>query len=81
MRKSEDTSLKLVESTFKAAIEAGRPMIGIWTSLSSGLVADILGTTGFDWALADMEHSAGPDQTLPVNSAGALSVGRRQGAS
>lgn len=50
--------MKLGENTFKAALKAGQPQIGIWNSLCSGLVADILSTTGFDWALVDMEHSA-----------------------
>ncbi len=42
---------------FKAALQAGKPQIGIWSSLCSNIVADVLGTAGYDWALIDMEHS------------------------
>jgi 4-hydroxy-2-oxoheptanedioate aldolase len=49
--------VKLKENKFKRAILAGEPQIGIWSALCSNLVADILSTTAFDWALIDMEHS------------------------
>lgn len=49
--------MKLEENKFKRAIRAGRPQIGIWSALCSNIVADILSTTAFDWALIDMEHS------------------------
>ncbi len=49
--------MKIAENAFKKAIRSGAPQIGLWNSLSSGLVADILGTAGFDWVLIDMEHS------------------------
>ena len=42
---------------FKAALQAGKPQIGVWSSLCSNIVADVLGTAGYDWALIDMEHS------------------------
>lgn len=49
--------MKIAENTFKAEIQAGRQQVGLWSSLSSGLAADILSTAGFDWVLVDMEHS------------------------
>jgi 4-hydroxy-2-oxoheptanedioate aldolase len=42
---------------FKRNILAGTPQIGIWSALCSNVVADILATAGYDWALIDMEHS------------------------
>jgi 4-hydroxy-2-oxoheptanedioate aldolase len=45
------------ENRFKSALRAGRPQLGIWSALCSNIVADILSTSGFDWALVDMEHS------------------------
>lgn len=49
--------MKMPQNRFKAALREGRAQIGIWSSLCSNIVADVLGTAGFDWALIDMEHS------------------------
>ena len=57
--------MKIQQNTFKAAIKAGKPQVGIWNSLCSNIVSDILSTVGFDWALLDMEHSpSGLDTVL-----------------
>lgn len=50
--------MKLASNTFKQALAEGRPQIGLWSSLCSNLVADVLATSGYDWVLIDMEHSA-----------------------
>lgn len=50
--------MNIDEPAFKAALAQGTPQFGLWNSLSSGLVADILSTADFDWVLVDMEHSA-----------------------
>ena len=42
---------------FKLALAEGRPQIGLWTTLGTGTVAEILGGAGFDWLLIDTEHS------------------------
>lgn len=52
------------KNQFKAAIRAGTPQIGIWSSLCSNIVADLLSTVGFDWALIDMEHSPNSLETV-----------------
>ncbi|WP_026379487.1 HpcH/HpaI aldolase family protein [Afifella pfennigii] len=49
--------MQLEQNRFKQAIRAGRQQVGIWSALCSNIVADILSTTAFDWALIDMEHS------------------------
>ncbi|MEM8811435.1 MAG: aldolase/citrate lyase family protein [Pseudomonadota bacterium] len=49
------TSLKT--NTFKAAIKAGQPQVGLWISLCSNYAAEATAYAGFDWALLDMEHS------------------------
>lgn len=49
--------MKVPTNHFKAAINAGKPQVGIWNSLCSNIVSDVLSTVGFDWALIDMEHS------------------------
>jgi 4-hydroxy-2-oxoheptanedioate aldolase len=42
---------------FKRALAAGRPQIGLWSSLCSNVVAEVIGGCGFDWILVDTEHS------------------------
>ena len=44
-------------NAFKRALAAGRTQIGLWTSLGTGLAAEVLGGAGFDWLLIDTEHS------------------------
>lgn len=49
--------MQIEPNRFKAAITADQPQIGVWNSLCSNIAAEILSTTGFDWALIDMEHA------------------------
>src|SRR6266516_218020 len=42
---------------FKQAIRAGRPQIGLWSSLCSNLAAEVIAGAGFDWVLVDTEHA------------------------
>jgi len=49
--------MDLQRNEFKAAIKAGRLQIGLWSSLCSNIVAEIIGDSGFDWILLDAEHS------------------------
>ncbi|MBI4190479.1 MAG: HpcH/HpaI aldolase/citrate lyase family protein [Betaproteobacteria bacterium] len=49
--------MELPVNKFKHALKAGKPQIGIWSSLSSHIVAEILSNSGFDWVLLDTEHS------------------------
>jgi 4-hydroxy-2-oxoheptanedioate aldolase len=55
--------MELPVNHFKHALKAGTPQIGIWSSLCSHIVADILANSGFDWVLLDSEHS--PNE-LPI---------------
>jgi len=55
--------MELPVNHFKHALKAGKPQIGIWSSLCSHIVADILANSGFDWVLLDSEHS--PNE-LPI---------------
>ena len=47
----------LPPNAFKAALADGLPQIGIWSSLCSNIVAEILSGAGFDWILIDTEHA------------------------
>ena len=47
----------LPANTFKAALANGLPQIGVWSSLCSNIVAEVLAGAGFDWILIDTEHA------------------------
>ena len=55
-------------NVFKAAILKGDHQIGLWTGLSSTLVAEMLShVSGFDWFVIDMEHSPNELQEVLVS--------------
>ncbi len=49
--------MQIRRNTFKAALKNGEPQLGIWSSLCSPLVVEMLANAGFDWTLIDAEHS------------------------
>lgn len=55
----------MIINRFKAALRAGQPQLGIWSSLCSPLAAEALAQSQFDWVLFDAEHS-------PVEMSGLL---------
>jgi 4-hydroxy-2-oxoheptanedioate aldolase len=57
--------MALPKNAFKAALKEGRTQLGIWSSLCSPLVAELLSQSAFDWVMFDAEHS-------PVDIAGLL---------
>jgi 4-hydroxy-2-oxoheptanedioate aldolase len=50
-------SMELQRNAFKHALAQGKLQIGIWSSLCSNIVAEVLADSGFDWILLDSEHS------------------------
>ncbi len=58
--------MDLPVNKFKRALREGKPQIGMWSSLSSHIVAEILAHAGFDWVLLDTEHS--PNELPMVQS-------------
>jgi 4-hydroxy-2-oxoheptanedioate aldolase len=42
---------------FKQAVLAKKPQIGLWCSLCSNIVAEVIAGAGFDWILVDTEHA------------------------
>ncbi len=58
--------MEMPVNKFKRAIKSGKPQIGIWSSLSSHIVAEVLAGSGFDWVLLDTEHS--PNELPMVQS-------------
>ncbi len=49
--------MKLAENLFLQAIRNRQPQVGLWISLCSPFAADAVASSGFDWALLDMEHA------------------------
>jgi len=48
---------RLPKNPFKQAVRDGRPQIGLWSSLCSNVVAEVIARAGFDWVLVDTEHA------------------------
>ncbi len=53
-------------NTFKQALRAGQPQIGLWVSLAEAYVSELLAGAGFDWLLLDGEH--GPNDVRSILS-------------
>lgn len=53
-----------MQNSFKAALKAQRPQIGLWLGLSSSYSAELLAGAGFDWLLIDGEHAPNNVQTV-----------------
>jgi 4-hydroxy-2-oxoheptanedioate aldolase len=49
--------MKLGANAFLAGLRAGRQQLGIWVTLASPFVAEVVASAGYDWAMIDMEHS------------------------
>lgn len=49
--------MDLPVNAFKRALREGRPQIGLWSVLADASVAELLGASGYDWLLIDMEHA------------------------
>lgn len=49
--------MEMPRNAFKHALAAGELQIGLWCSLCSNIVTDIVSDSGFDWLLLDTEHS------------------------
>ena len=42
----------------KKRLQQGETVNGCWLNLGSSLTAEIVGLSGFDWVLIDLEHGA-----------------------
>src|SRR5262245_40007678 len=49
--------MEMPVNTFKKAIRAGIPQIGLWFSSCSNVTAEAVAGAGFDWILVDTEHA------------------------
>jgi 4-hydroxy-2-oxoheptanedioate aldolase len=48
----------------KKRLKQGDTLNGCWLNLGSSLTAEIVGLSGFDWVLIDMEHGAGSESDV-----------------
>src|SRR5438045_1682206 len=56
-RATRHTHMDIPINNLKRALQAGRPQIGLWSSLSSHVSVEIIAGSGFDWLLLDTEHA------------------------
>ncbi len=56
--------MQLLQNAFKHGIKAGKPQIGLWSSLSSNYTVEVIAGAGFDWILLDSEHSPNDLESL-----------------
>jgi 4-hydroxy-2-oxoheptanedioate aldolase len=49
--------MDIPQNSFKRALKAGKPQIGLWSTLSSNYGVEVIAGAGFDWILLDTEHS------------------------
>src|SRR6267143_930970 len=49
--------MQMPANPFKQAIREGRTQLGLWCSLCSNIVAEVISGSGFDWILIDTEHA------------------------
>ncbi len=59
------TAASLPPNALKAALREQRPQIGLWSSLCSNVVTEVLSYAGYDWIVVDTEHApSGPMDVL-----------------
>jgi 4-hydroxy-2-oxoheptanedioate aldolase len=49
--------MRVSENRFKRALARDERQIGLWSTLGSAVVAELVAHAGFDWLLIDTEHS------------------------
>ncbi|MCF6322394.1 MAG: HpcH/HpaI aldolase/citrate lyase family protein [Rhizobiaceae bacterium] len=49
--------MQLPPNKFKRGLAKGELQIGLWSSLCSPITSELIGYSGFDWIVLDMEHS------------------------
>jgi 4-hydroxy-2-oxoheptanedioate aldolase len=48
----------------KQRLSNGEVLIGCWLNLGSAITAEIVGLSGFDWVIIDLEHGAGGEKDV-----------------
>lgn len=58
---------------FKHALRAGQAQIGVWSTIPSSFVCELIGGAGYDWVLLDTEHTP-TDVPLMLNQLQAVAA-------
>jgi 4-hydroxy-2-oxoheptanedioate aldolase len=54
-------------NVIQKATSEGRPTFGVWSHISSQVGAEVLGQSGIDWVLLDLQHGASSEtEVLPL---------------
>lgn len=56
--------MKIPRNSFRDALVAGRPQIGLWVGLADANAAEALAGCGYDWLLLDGEHGPNDPQSV-----------------
>ena len=56
--------MQMPHNTFKQALRAGKPQIGLWVGMVDPAIAELLAGVGFDWLCLDAEHSPNDVRTV-----------------
>ncbi|MEM9715337.1 MAG: HpcH/HpaI aldolase/citrate lyase family protein [Pseudomonadota bacterium] len=56
--------MKLKNNSFLENIRSFNPQIGTWNMINTPMVSEIVASTGFDWAVVDMEHAPNEVETV-----------------
>jgi len=65
--------MPLPSNHFKQALRAGQSQIGIWSTIPSPYVSELIGGAGYDWVLLDTEHTP-TDVPLMLNQLQAVAA-------
>lgn len=70
-------------TTFRDRVLSGETLFGSWAGLGSPLAVELLGRSGFDWVVVDLEHGAGTEADLlahltAIEGSGATALVRPQ---
>ena len=68
----------LKNNEFKRALQAGRAQIGVWSTIPSPFVSELVAGSGYDWVLLDTEHTP-TDVPLMLNQLQAVAATGAQG--
>ncbi len=63
----------LKNNEFKRALQAGRAQIGVWSTIPSPFVSELVAGSGYDWVLLDTEHTP-TDVPLMLNQLQAVAA-------
>jgi 4-hydroxy-2-oxoheptanedioate aldolase len=67
--------VELPRNSFKHALAAGKPQIGLWSSLSSNYSVEVIAGAGFDWVLLDCEHGTLTPESVELMAMAAEACG------